>query len=148
MKSFTQKLYVVTILALIISLPVMGQQKKEKSSTNQKKDMATSEKGKDLRHVVLFKFKTTSADQDIQKVIEAFEALPGKIKQIKGFEWGLNSSPENLNEGLTHAFTLTFKSDKDRDDYLVHPDHKSFGAIVGPHLERVVVVDYWIKNGK
>ena len=104
-----------------------------------------SQQSKSLRHVVLFKFKDSSTGQDVDKVIAAFEKLPQQIRQIKAFEWRLNNSPENLNEGLTHAFLLTFSSEKDRDDYLVHPDHKKFGGTVGPHIEKVVVVDYWIK---
>ena len=98
-----------------------------------------------LRHVVLFGFKETSSPEDVQKVVDAFKALPSKISEIKGFEWGINSSPEGLNQGLTHAFTLTFHSDADRDAYLPHPAHKEFGGIVGPHLDKVTVVDYWTK---
>ncbi|TNF43933.1 MAG: Dabb family protein [Cytophagales bacterium] len=98
-----------------------------------------------LRHVVLFGFKETSSPEDIQKVIDAFKALPSQIPEIKGFEWGVNSSPEGLNQGLTHAFTLTFYSDADRDAYLPHPAHKEFGAVLGPHLEKVTVLDYWTK---
>lgn len=98
-----------------------------------------------LRHVVLFGFKETSSPEDIQTVIDAFKALPAQISEIKGFEWGTNSSPEGLNQGLTHGFTLTFHSDADRDAYLPHPAHKAFGAIVGPHLEKVTVVDYWTR---
>ncbi len=98
-----------------------------------------------LRHVVLFSFKETSSERDIEAIIRAFEALPSKIKQIKSLEWGLNNSPENLNEGLTHAFILTFSSEKDRDDYLVHPDHKKFGELAGQHIGKVVVVDFWKK---
>ena len=74
---------------------------------------------------------------------EAFRALPSKIKEIKGFEWGINNSPEKLNEGLTHCFFLTFDSEKGRDIYLPHPAHKAFGAILKPYLDKVVVVDYW-----
>ncbi len=99
-----------------------------------------------LRHVVLFGFKETSSPEDIQKVIDAFKALPSQISEIKDFEWGTNSSPEGLNQGLTHAFTLTFHSDADRDDYLPHPAHKEFGAILGPHLDKVTVLDYWTKD--
>ena len=106
---------------------------------------AQTKKGKALRHVVMFSFKTTSTPADIKKVEDAFVALPGKIKLIKDFEWGTNSSPEGLNQGLTHCFFLTFASDKDRDDYLVHPEHKAFGDIVKGHLDKVTVVDYWVK---
>jgi hypothetical protein len=98
-----------------------------------------------LRHVVLFGFKESSSPSDIQAVIDAFKALPSQISEIKGFEWGINSSPEGLNQGLTHAFTLTFHSNSDRDAYLPHPAHKDFGAIVVPHLDKVTVVDYWTK---
>lgn len=99
-----------------------------------------------LRHVVLFGFKETSSPEDIQKVIDAFKALPSQISEIKDFEWGTNSSPEGLNQGLTHAFTLTFHSDADRDAYLPHPAHKEFGTILGPHLDKVTVLDYWTKD--
>ena len=100
---------------------------------------------KALRHVVLFKFKDTSKTEDIKKVEEAFAGLAGKIKLIKDFEWGTNNSPENLNQGLTHCFFVTFSSDKDRDDYLVHPDHKAFVEVLRPHLDKVTVIDYWTK---
>jgi hypothetical protein len=96
-----------------------------------------------LRHVVLFKFKDTTTPQDIKKVEDAFRALPAKLAIIKDFEWGLNNSPENLNQGLTHCFLVTFTSDKDRDAYLVHSDHQAFVEILKPHLDKVTVLDYW-----
>ena len=67
-----------------------------------------------LRHVVMFKFKDTSSPEDIKRVEEAFLELPKKIKEIKSLEWGLNNSPENLNQGLTHCFLLSFNSEADR----------------------------------
>lgn len=97
-----------------------------------------------LRHAVLFKFKDTSTPEDIKKVESAFRALPSKIKEIAGLEWGTNNSPENLNQGFTHLFFLTFKSEADRAAYLPHPDHKAFGTILGPHLDKVLVLDYWV----
>jgi hypothetical protein len=102
-------------------------------------------KGKHLRHVVLLKFKDTAAAGDVKKVEDAFAGLAKKIKLIKQFEWGTNNSPENINQGLTHCFFVTFASEKDRDDYLVHPDHQAFVEILKPHLDKVTVVDYWTK---
>jgi hypothetical protein len=78
-------------------------------------------------------------------VEEAFAALAKNLSLIKDFEWGTNVSPENLNQGLTHCFFVTFDSADDRDAYLIHPEHKAFGSIVGPHLDKVTVVDYWVK---
>ncbi len=98
---------------------------------------------KQLRHVVLFKFKESSTEADIQSVEAAFSALPGKIPEIKGYEWGTNNSPEGLDKGFTHCFFLTFDSEEDRAVYLPHPDHKAFGDVLKPHLEDVLVLDYW-----
>jgi hypothetical protein len=96
-----------------------------------------------LRHVVLFKFKDGSSPEEIKKVEDAFAALAGKLTLVKDFEWGKNNSPENINQGLTHCFLVSFASDKDRDAYLVHPDHQAFVAVLKPHLDKVTVVDYW-----
>jgi hypothetical protein len=98
-----------------------------------------------LRHVVLFGFKETSKPEDVQKIVDAFKELPSKISEIKDFEWGINSSPEGINQGLTHAFLVTFHSDADRDTYLPHPAHKEFVDLLGPHLDKVTVLDYWTK---
>lgn len=106
----------------------------------------SNKESKSLRHVVLFKFKDSSSPADVKKVEDAFAALPDKLPQIKAYEWGKNNSPENLNQGLTHCFILTFNSEKDRDEYLVHPDHKAFGKVLGPHLDKVTVVDFWTEN--
>jgi Stress responsive A/B Barrel Domain len=106
---------------------------------------AQKKSGKVLRHVVLFKFQDSAKPEDVKKVEDAFIALKGKIKLIKDFEWGTNTSPEGLNQGLTHCFLATFASDKDRDDYLVHPDHKAFVEVLKPHLDKVTVIDYWTK---
>ena len=99
-----------------------------------------------LRHVVLFKFKDASSATDIKKVEDAFRALPSKIPTIKSFEWGKNNSPENLNQGFTHCFFVGFASEKDREVYLPHPEHKAFVAVLSPHLDKVLVIDYWAEK--
>lgn len=102
--------------------------------------------GKLLRHVVLLKFKDASTPADIKKVEGAFRDLPSKIKAVKGFEWGTNNSPENINQGFTHCFFVTFKTEKDRQDYLPHPAHKAFVDVLTPHLDKVLVIDYWTQK--
>ncbi|MBC7382711.1 MAG: Dabb family protein [Bacteroidia bacterium] len=98
-----------------------------------------------LRHVVIFKFKDSSAPEDVKKVAEAFANLYGKVPQIKSFEWGINNSPEKFNEGFTHCFVLTFSAEKDLADYQLNPAHIEFQKILKPHMEKVFVVDYWVK---
>lgn len=96
-----------------------------------------------LRHVVLFKFKDSASKEQVAKLVDQFRELPKKIPVIADFEYGVNNSPEGLNEGLTHCFLVTFKSAKDREVYLPHAAHKAFVEQLMPHLERAVVVDYF-----
>lgn len=103
---------------------------------------------KQLQHVVLFKFKPEATPAKVQEIVDAFNALPSKISEIKGYQWGTNNSPEKHDKGLTHAFILTFENEKDRDTYLVHPAHKDFGKIVGPWLADVTVVDFFNQAAK
>lgn len=105
-------------------------------------DSATAKKGK-LHHVVAVKFKEGTSKEQIKEVETAFRDLKKKIKEVNSLKWGTNVSPEKHDKGFTHCFVLTFKSDKDRDAYLVHPDHKAFGKLLGPVMADVFVVDFW-----
>jgi hypothetical protein len=96
-----------------------------------------------LRHLVLYKFKDGLKPAELQEVIDTFGALPKKIDTIIGYEAGTNISPEGKSDGLTHAFVVTFKDEKGRDAYLVHPAHKAYVEVVKDRREKVVVFDYW-----
>jgi len=109
-----------------------------------KETVMAQEKAEDtiVRHVVLFKFKDSAAPEQVKDVEQRFAALPDKIDKIKAFEWGTNVSPENLAQGFTHCFLVTFDNEADRDAYIVHPAHKQFASGLGPMLDKVLVVDY------
>jgi hypothetical protein len=96
-----------------------------------------------LRHVVLFGFTPESTPEDIRRIEEAFAALPGQIDAIIDFEWGTNVSIENVAQGYTHCFLVTFADEAGRAVYLPHPAHKAFGDLLRPHKEKVLVLDYW-----
>jgi heme-degrading monooxygenase HmoA len=96
-----------------------------------------------LRHIVMYKFKDGLPAKEIQEVIDTFCQLPNKIKTIVGFENGTNVSREGKSEGFTHVFVVTFKSEKDRDDYIAHPAHQEYVNVVKNRREKVVVFDYW-----
>jgi hypothetical protein len=119
------------IVLLLIGLPVISQGQETPKPL--------------LRHVVLFKFKDGASPSDVQKVEQAFSALPSKIPQIAAYEWGTNNSPENLNQGFTHCFFVSFKTEKDREVYLPHPAHVAFVEVLKPVLDKVLVIDYWTK---
>lgn len=98
---------------------------------------------KQLRHVVLFKFKDNSPANAIQSIEAGFRALAAQLSLVRGYEWGINNSPEGINQDFTHCFFLTFDSEEDRNAYLPHPAHQEFVQMLRPHLEKALVLDYW-----
>jgi hypothetical protein len=98
-----------------------------------------------LRHVVLFAFKDEASAEQVQSIVDGFQALPSIVPGITAYEWGTNVSPEGLNDGFTHCFTLTFANAEDRDTYLGHPEHQRFVGTLGAVLARSLVLDYWAK---
>jgi quinol monooxygenase YgiN len=125
----------LSLLALAMLMMIATSDQAESNLQESKKTM--------LRHVVIFKFKDASSAQEVQKVVDGFRELKSKIPQIASFEFGTNNSPEGLNDGFTHCFLVTFKSEQDRDAYLPHPAHKAFVELLKPHLDKAMVIDYW-----
>jgi Stress responsive A/B Barrel Domain len=95
-----------------------------------------------LRHVVLVRFKPDTSPATIREIEAAFAALERKIAAIEALEWGTDCSPEGKAQGFTHCFFLTFAGAAERDAYLPDPDHEAFSALLRPHVDQVLVVDY------
>lgn len=137
-------------LLLMFGLGCQAQKPAAESATAETAAAGESETASDnpeksgmLRHAVFFKFKESSSDEDIQGVVDAFAALPSKIDSIIDFQYGVNNSPEGLDDGFTHCFLLTFADEAGRAEYLPHPAHKAFGDVLRPHMDGVFVIDYW-----
>lgn len=109
-------------------------------------DAAEKPKKGVLRHVVIFKYKESASAEQIAKVEAAFRALKKSIPGIVSFESGTNVSPENLNKGFTHCYILTFRTEKARDAYLVHPEHEKFVELVKTVLAEPLVIDFWVRE--
>ena len=94
----------------------------------------------------MFKFKDDALKADIEKVENAFRDLPNHISEIKDFEWGTNNSPEELEQGFTHCFFVSFENEAGREVFLPHPKHQAFVEILKPTLDKVLVFDYLAKK--
>ena len=95
------------------------------------------------RHIVLFTFKPSITPAQVQTVVAAFAALELQIPSILEFEHGVNESPENLNAGFTHIFTMTFSGREDfENSYLHEPAHRAFVKGLDGLLEKALVVDF------
>jgi Stress responsive A/B Barrel Domain len=131
------------ILTLLFAMAISANAQNKPMKNNGKKPLIRSQKL--LRHVVIFKFNDSSTPAEVENVAKTFAALYGKVPQIAAFEWGVNMSQEHFDQGFTHCFILSFKSEKEAADYQAHQAHKDFQTVLKPHMEKVFVVDYWMK---
>ena len=101
-------------------------------------------KAKQVKHVVVCKFKADATTEQVAEVTKAFKALKSSIPGIISVENGSNMSTENPNKGFNHVYLLTFENVASRDAYLPHPEHKKFGDLLGKLqvVEDVFVVDF------
>jgi hypothetical protein len=95
-----------------------------------------------IRHFVAFAFKDTASPAQIDSVVKAFLELRKTVPEVQSIEAGPNISPEHLNKGLSHAFLVTFKNEKDRDIYLTHPEHEKFKKFALPFVSDALVIDF------
>jgi hypothetical protein len=96
-----------------------------------------------IRHVVLCRFRK---DADVAAIFAAIEGLKQKIPGILAVTCGTDCSPEGLQKGFTHGFTVDFTDAAARDAYLPHPDHQLVAKMVvdalDGGLEGLVVIDW------
>ncbi len=131
------------LLLLAAALPLSSVFFMQTPNATAQEKAAVSAPAAPYKHIVLFKFKDDAAADKVKGVVEAFKALKTKLPAIKALEWGTNISPEKHSQGFTHCFTLSFESKESLEKhYLEEPAHKEFGALLGPVLDKVLVVDY------
>jgi Stress responsive A/B Barrel Domain len=96
-----------------------------------------------IRHVVLIRFKP---EANTAHIFAELQALRGQISGITAISTGVDQSPEGLQRGNTHAFTVDFKDAMSRDAYLPHPAHQKVGAMIvaGAEggIEGITVLDW------
>jgi len=96
-----------------------------------------------VRHTVLIHFKT---DADVPAIFTALAALQQKIPGIIAISAGRDCSPEGLQRGHGHGFTVDFRDAAARDAYLPHPEHQKVGAMIVAAavggIDGVTVVDW------
>jgi hypothetical protein len=96
-----------------------------------------------IRHTVFCRF---AKDADVATVATALRGLQQKIPGILSITFGADNSPEGLQKGFTHAFSVDFTDAAARDAYLPHPEHQVVGKMVVAAaeggLEGLAVVDW------
>jgi Stress responsive A/B Barrel Domain len=78
--------------------------------------------------------QSVSADERLA-LFASLATLRGHLSGITGITFGESVSPENLEQGFTHAFVIDFADAKARDAYLVDGEHKKAGKKLMAALE-------------
>ncbi len=87
-----------------------------------------------IRHIVLIRFR---ADVTEPQIATIFAALP-KLANLPGVlahTCGRSESPEQIERGYMHGFTIDFTSWEALAGYAENPDHKTFGGQLLAHAE-------------
>lgn len=95
-----------------------------------------------VKHIALLKFKDGTPQEDIERLFDELLDVTESIPGIEDYVSGVNSSPEGLNQGYTHAFIMTFADAAARDAYLPHAEHERVKALILPHVDSVIVFDF------
>ena len=98
-----------------------------------------------IRHVVLVKLHDAA---DAPHIFAALKNLQSQIPGIISITAGSDCSPEGLQHGFTHGFTVDFVNAAARDAYLPHPAHQKVGAMIvaatAGGRDGIVVLDFEI----
>lgn len=98
-----------------------------------------------IRHIVLVKFRADVSDETIAEMFGALRAIKRVLPGVLGIASGKSESPEKIERGYLHGFTVDFESWDALAAYQEHPDHKRFGARLVAHavggLDGILVFD-------
>lgn len=95
-----------------------------------------------VKHFGLFKFKDGIDEDQISRCFGEMRGMVGRIPGLLEVCCGpYDENEEQLHDGFTHGFVMTFESRELRDAYLPHPIHEEVKELVVPCLERVTVFD-------
>ena len=99
-----------------------------------------------IRHVVLFKLRPGLPGSIADDIFAALKALQQQMPGIINVSAGKDASPEGLQRGHTHGFTVDFVDAAARDAYLPHPAHQKVGGMIVASaeggLDGITVLDW------
>ncbi len=81
-----------------------------------------------IRHIVLLKARNDVTDAHIATIFADLVAIQAKLPGILAVHTGRSESPEKIERGYMHGFTVDFIDWDALGAYQDHPDHKRAGA--------------------
>ncbi|AZL60471.1 Dabb family protein [Tabrizicola piscis] len=81
-----------------------------------------------IRHIVLMKARPDVSEAHIAAIFADLAAIRAKLPGILAIHSGRSESPEQIERGYMHGFTVDFTDWEALAAYQTHPDHKRAGA--------------------
>ena len=98
-----------------------------------------------IRHIVLVRFRPDVSEGTIAALFADLHGIEGKVPGLVAIASGRSESPEKIERGYLHGFTVDFTDWVALDAYQAHPDHRRFGAALVGHalggLDGILVFD-------
>ncbi len=79
-----------------------------------------------IRHIVLLKARSEVSDAHIEAIFADLHSL--ELSGILAIHSGRSESPEKIERGYLHGFTVDFADWDALAAYQAHPDHKRVGV--------------------
>lgn len=98
-----------------------------------------------IRHIVLIRFRPDVSEAMIAGLFDDLSTIRDKTPGIAAIHTGRSESPEKIERGYLHGFTVDFADWDALAAYQAHPDHTRLGAALVAHaqggLEGILVFD-------
>ncbi len=98
-----------------------------------------------IRHIVLIRFRPEVTEDAIAALFSELDAIRTVVPGVLATAAGRSESPEGIERGYLHGFTVDFDGWDALAAYQAHPDHLRFGAGLVAHaqggLDGILVFD-------
>ncbi len=98
-----------------------------------------------IRHIVLVRFRPEIGEPEIARIFAAIAPLANRLPGVLGHAAGRSESPEQIERGYLHGFTIDFADWDALAAYQADPEHKVFGGNLVAHatggIDGILVFD-------
>lgn len=81
-----------------------------------------------IRHIVLIKARGGVSEAEIAAIFADLAPIKARLPGVLAIHAGRSESPEKIERGYQHGFTVDFVDWEALAAYQAHPDHKRVGA--------------------
>ncbi|MCH2078246.1 MAG: Dabb family protein [Rhodobacteraceae bacterium] len=81
-----------------------------------------------IRHIVLVKFKPDVSEDTIARIFDELREIKNHVAGVGEIVAGRSESPEQIERGYMHGFTVDMESWEALQAYQDHPEHKKVGG--------------------